>query len=750
MSTPTTSQSLDLQIHGMTCGACVARVDRALRSAPGVKDVSVNLLGESARVQIDPAAEKSKLIEAVRATGYDAEVLPAQRELAADADDPRRREQLRRQRQAMILAIGLTLPILALDHFGHSLQATHQAGEFGWRLIEGLLMTLLLVGPAGGPILAGGARALWHRSGNMDLLVALGVSVAYVSSIYGTFSLRPEFIHFHAAAIILTLVAVGRFLEMKAKGRTSAAVAALARRAPKTALVRRNDQLTEIATTDIAVGDLISIPPHTAIAADGQVVEGAAEIDESLMTGESLPVRRSVGDPVLAGTLVADGTILVRATKTGAAAAVGRIMQLVNDAQSSKTDLQRLADRVAAVFTPIVIAVSIATFLGWLVVKGPHAVAPAMSAAIATLVIACPCAMGLATPTAIAVATGVAALRGILARDAAALEALGRVDAVVWDKTGTLTEGRPIVSRVTLIPPAGVTEPELIRLAASAEQYAPHPLARAIVAHARRNDIGLAEPDEFDSIPGGGIVARVGPSSLVVGSLAFLATRGVRHNAEPPATAPGAQQVAVAINGQLAGLIELTDKLRPSSAAAVARLAKKGIASYLLTGDAPPAAHAVAEQVGIKNVRAAASPADKVAFVRDLRTAGRRVAMIGDGVNDAAAMAAADVGVAFATGADVATEAAAINLIGSTPHLVADAIELSRATTRIIRENLVWAFGYNILMVPLAAVAILPPSVAAGAMMLSSLTVVLNALRLRRWRPGSVPIATGDAPATSH
>lgn len=747
MNTPPAEQAIDLQIHGMTCGACVARVDKALRSAPGVTDVSVNLLGESARVRAGPGADKGKMIEAVRATGYDAEVLPAQRDLAADQEDPRRREQLRRQRQAMVLAIGLTLPILVLDHFGHSLQATHKAGEFGWRLIEGLLLTLMLAGPAGGPILAGGARALWHRSGNMDLLVALGVSVAYVSSIYGTFAMRPEFIHFHAAAIILTLVAVGRYLETKAKGRTSAAVAALARRAPRTALVRRGDQLVEVSSAEIVVGDLVSIPPHSAIAADGVVVEGTAEVDESLMTGEPLPVRRKAGDAVLAGTLVADGTILVRATKTGAAAAVGRIMQLVSDAQSSKTELQRMADRVAAVFTPIVIVVSIATFLGWLAVKGTGAVAPAMSAAIATLVIACPCAMGLATPTAIAVATGVAALRGILARDAAALEGLGRINAVVWDKTGTMTEGRPIVSRVMMTGGAGESEPELIRLAASAEQYSPHPLAKAIVAHARRNDLALAEPDEFESIPGGGIVARLGSSAVVVGSAAFLSSRGAAPPAEGlPAIAAGAQRVAVAVDGRFAGLIELTDKLRPSSAGAVSRLAAAGIESYLLTGDAAPAAEHVAGEVGIHTVRAAASPADKVAFVRELRAAGRRVAMVGDGVNDAAAMAAADVGVAFATGADVATEAAAINLIGSTPHLVADAVELSRATARIIRENLFWAFGYNVLMVPLAAVAILPPSIAAGAMMLSSLTVVLNALRLRRWRPAAAP---GDGPATS-
>jgi Cu+-exporting ATPase len=725
------SKTIDLQVHGMTCGACVARVEGALRAAPGVRDASVNLLQESARVVADPAADRAAMIHAVRAAGYDAEPLPAARELAAaPVSDPQRRELLRRQRQAMILAIGLTLPILALDHLGHGLEATHAAGSFGRRLIQGGLLALMLAGPAGGPILAGGVRAVLHRTANMDLLISLGVSVAFASSIYGTLAFRPEFIHYHAAAVILMLVAIGRYLEIRARGQTSAAMAALARRAPKTALVRRGDALIEIAATEIAVGDLVSVPPHHAVPADGVIVEGQAAIDESLMTGEPLPVTRRAGDEVLGGTLVVDGTIVVRATRTGSAATIGRIMRLVSDAQASHTPMQRLADRVAAVFTPIVVTVALLTFAGWIVAKGTGAVAPATSAAIATLVIACPCAMGLATPTAIAVASGVAALRGILARDAAALETLGRIDTVVWDKTGTLTEGRPVVVAVTSAPSGDARE--LLRLAASAEQFSPHPLAKAIVAHARRNDVSLAEPDEFESVPGGGVAARVAGKSIVVGSRSFLAARAVV--ATNLAGTPGATSVCVAFDGTFAGTIELRDNIRPSSAQAVERLRRLGIDSHLLTGDAEPAARAVAEEIGIAGVRAAASPADKIACVRDLRTRGRRVAMIGDGVNDAAALAAADVGVAFATGADVAAEAAGINLIGSTPLLVADAVDLSRATTRIIRENLFWAFGYNVVMIPLAAVGILPPWFAAGAMMASSLTVVLNALRLRRSR----------------
>ncbi len=733
--TPTaTQQTTDLQIHGMTCGACVARVEKALKSAPGVGDARVNLLQESARVIGSSAVDRETLIQAVRAAGYDAEPMPAVREhaLATDAD-PHRREQLRRQRQAMILAIGLTLPILALDHFGHGLEATHAAGSFGRYLISGCLLTLMMAGPAGGPILAGGMRALMHRTANMDLLISMGVVVAFVSSVFGTFAMRPEFIHYHAAAVILMLVAIGRYLEIRARGQTSAAMAALARRAPQTALVRRGEKIVEVAAAEIGVDDLISVPPHHAIPADGVIVEGHAAIDESLMTGESLPVQRKPGDEVLGGTLVVDGTLLIRTTRTGSAATIGRIMRLVSDAQASHTQMQRLADRVAAVFTPIVVTIAVLTFLGWILLKGSGATALATSAAIATLVIACPCAMGLATPTAIAVASGVAALRGILARDAAALETLGRIDTVVWDKTGTLTEGRPVVVSVSRASDS-FNETELLHLAASAEQFSPHPLAKAIVAHARRNDIDLAEPDDFESIPGGGIAAKIAGQSILIGSAALLSERGIYLSPGLLTQTVDGSLVQIAIGDKHVGAMGLRDNVRPSAGQAVERLHRLGIESHLLTGDAEPAALTVAKEVNIAQVRAAASPSDKVSYIRELRSRGRRVAMVGDGVNDAAAMAAADVGVAFATGADVAAEAAGINLIGSTPLLVGDAVDLSRATARIIRENLFWAFGYNVLMIPLAAVGVLPASFAAGAMMASSLTVVLNALRLRRWR----------------
>lgn len=745
MTSSSTAEPLELRIIGMTCGACVSRVERALLEAPGAREVRVQLMTESARVRLDPGAGRpEQLLAAIRAAGYDGEIVPGRAELlAADADDPRRRETLRRHRQAMILAIGLALPILGLGYLGHALQATHAAGHFGWHLLQGCLSALLLVGPAGGPVLASGARALWRRSPNMDLLISMGVSTAFVSSAVGTFALRPEFIHFHAIAMILALVAIGRYLEARAKGRAASAIAAIARRQPQTAMVRRDGRIESIAVDRVAIGDEVVVAPHQALPTDGVVLEGEAAIDESLMTGESVPRRRRPGDSVLAGTLVTDGTLTIRATRLGRDSAVGKILRLVSDAQAGHTPLQRLADRVAAVFTPIVIGVAALVFAGWLMAFGRPGLAQALSAAIAVLVVACPCAMGLATPTVVLVASGLAALRGILVRDAAALETAGRVDTIVWDKTGTLTAGRPNVAEVVALPGESCTQHDVLRLAAAAELFATHPIARAVQEAARREGIPLVEPDAFESVPGRGVAATVDGKSVLVGSAAFLAERGadvaplrgLAANDTPDTLA------VVAVDARAVGVLRIRDEVRPSSAAAIRDLAGRGIRSIILTGDSEQTGRAVAKLLHIDEFMATASPADKTAYVRQLRTRGRRVAMVGDGVNDAAALAAADVGIAFATGADVATAAAGINLIGSTPQLVVDAVRLARASARIIRQNLFWAFAYNVVMIPMAALGVLPPWIAAGAMMASSLTVVANALRLPRFVGWTTPTA---------
>ena len=726
----------------MTCGACVHRVEDALRGVEGVTDASVQLMSESASVRGNGAAvSRESLVNAVRAIGYDAEVVSGTDPTAAlGGDESAERERLRRHRQALIQAVGLALPILAVDHLRHTLWSPNAGSQTAAILLELVLLVMLAVSPAGAPILVGGMRALIFRTPNMDLLITMGVGVATLSSIYGAFIARDEsFVHVHAAAMILGLVCVGRYLEARARGRAASAMKALARRSPKTALVRRDGKLESMPVDQLAIDDLVAVPVHTAIPADGVIVEGKAAIDESLMTGEPFPVVREEGDKVLGGTLVTEGQILFRVTATGAAATLGRIAQLITQAQSGKTRMQRQADRVAAVFTPIVIAVAAMTFAGRLLVFGSDALAAAARAAIAVLVVACPCALGLATPVVVSVAAGMAALRGILVRDAAMLEAMAGVDVVVWDKTGTITVGMPTVHWIK--PLGSMDERQLLKTVAAAEQFSTHPIARAIEARARREEIDLEIPSAFNVVPGGGVTARVGEHDVVVGSLAFLEQQGVddaRIVAKRGSEAgPRDTLVGVAIDGSMAGLIALADATRKTSERAVKGLKSLGVESELLTGDAKNVAEAVASEVGIERVSAACSPEDKVARVAQLRRDGRRVAMVGDGVNDAAALAAADVGIAFGTGTDVASEAAGINLIGSAPCRVPDAVTLARSSLRLIHQNLFWAFFYNVLMIPLAALGKLPPSFAAGAMMLSSLTVVLNALRLRgKWRGG--------------
>lgn len=718
----------------MTCGGCAARVEQALRGVAGVRDAAVELLSESARVSAE-APNRAALVQAVRGAGYDAEVIQSGGGPMSESADADLREKLRRNRQALFQAIGLVLPILAIDHFRHSLWSHRPESQIAARLLEFALLVMLGVSPAGAPILVGGVRALIHRTANMDLLITMGVVVAFVSSLYGVFIVRDDaFVHLHAAAMILGLVCVGRYLETLARGRASAAMSALAARAPKTALVRRGDQLVSVPVHQIAVGDVVSVPTHATIPVDGEVIEGRAAVDESLMTGEAMPLTRTPGDRVLGGTIVTDGAIVLRASSVGTKSALGRIVQLVSQAQASRTQMQRLADRVAAVFTPIVVGLAALVFIGWLLVEGRDGLAMAMRCAVAVLVVACPCALGLATPTVVLVASGVAALRGILVRDAASLEAMGLVQRVVWDKTGTLTTGAPSIERIELA--SGWDASAVLRWAAAAEQLSPHPIAKAIIAQARREGMDLPEPTSFESVPGSGVKARIDGRDVLVGGAKFLRASGVAMDEAASGSSRNADLAAiktyVAIDGRFAATIVLADALRPSALSAVERLSRLGVQSDLLTGDEEAPAQRVARQLGIDQVRAGVDPAGKVAYVQALRREGHRVAMVGDGVNDAAALAAADVGIAFATGADVAGEAAGINLVGSTPHLVADAIVLARTSLRIIRQNLFWAFFYNILMIPLAAIGAILPMFAAGAMMLSSLTVVLNALRLQR------------------
>jgi Cu+-exporting ATPase len=730
---PDSAPPLAMRILGMTCGRCAARVEEAIRGTDGVLSASVQLLTESGSVTIRTGVDaRDSILKAIRDAGYDARFTSAAGatpdSLGLDRED---RERFRQHRQALIQALGLALPVVAIDHLLHVLWPDGDASVMSARLLQIVLLVMLAVSPAGAPILAGGLRALRHATGNMDLLISLGVTVAFIASVYGVFVARNDaFVHLHAAAMILAVVCVGRYLEARARGRATSALRALASRAPRTALVRRRGEVVSVPVEQLAIGDIVVVPAHATIPVDGELVEGRGDVDQRLLTGEPLPVPCAVGDAVMSGTIVADGQLIIRATRLGAESTMGRIAALVAGAQASRSEMQRIADRFAARFTLFVVVASAATFAGWRLFGASGQGAAAARAAVAVLVVACPCALGLATPIVVMIASSSAALRGILVRDAASLEALARIDTIVWDKTGTLTSGAPRLESIAAS--RGLDEATVLRLAASALQRSPHPLARATVARARRDGVSLQEPDRFASMPGEGVVADVGGRSVCVGSLRHMERRGVDPATfESTAAADHATFAFVAIDGSSAGILSYSDVIRPSSAPTIARLASMGLRNEMLTGDREAAARFVATETGIDAFRASASPAEKLERIRELQGTGRHVAMVGDGVNDAAALSAADVGVAFATGADVACESAGINLIGATPQHVVDAVVLARRSISLMKQNLFWAVCYNVVMIPLAAAGALPPAAAAAAMMASSLTVVLNALRLR-------------------
>ena len=622
------------------------------------------------------------LIVAVRHAGYDAERARAGGSSMSTLDATQA-ATLRQQRQAMVQAIGLALPIILLELFAPTLQSSQAGGHVWWRVIQAILCTLLVLSPAGGPILIGGVRAIIYRSPNMDLLITLGVSAAYLSSIVSIIVPGSTAHHFQAVAMILAFINVGKYFETRAKREASGAVGALARRMPKTAMRVRNGEVETIPLESIELGDH---PADTIVPVDGKVIEGSAAIDQSAITGESVPVARAAGDAVLAGGVVRDGTITIEATAVGSETAMGAIIRAVEDAQTTKTKMQRIADRVAGVFVPIVVAVAAVTFLVW-AIFGAGA-APGLRAAIAVLVIACPCAMGLATPTAVLVATGSAALRGILVRDAATLEAAGGIDVVLFDKTGTLTTGSPTVVEIFH---TADDERSVIRLAASAEQFSQHPLGRAIVAKAKELDIALCDPSSFESEAGFGVAATIDEQAVLVGSHAFMKRRKidlatVTERVEKMASG-GQSLVLVAVDGSIAGVIGLTDTVRLSAKPAVEELRRVGVAAEMISGDHAATARSVAASLGIDRVTADTLPEDKLAEVRRRRDEGHRVAFVGDGINDAPALAGADVGIAFAAGTDVAVAAADITLVSSDLALVPEAIRIARAKHPCMRTH---------------------------------------------------------------
>ena len=718
-----------LALEGMTCAACATRIETVLNRLPGTH-AAVNFATESAAIRHDPSATPvAELIAAVERAGYHARV---RRDAASDRveDQQRKREAYVALRREFVVAALLTLPLVA-PMLPMLVGVAHVELVPRW-------VQLALATPVqfwvGRRYYIGAWHALRGGGANMDVLVALGTTMAYGLSAVVTVLGLAEHVYFEASAAVITLVLLGKLLETRAKAGTSAALEGLLKLQPRTARLERDGAIVEVPLDEVAPGDCFVVRAGDAVPVDGEVVRGASSVDESMLTGESRAVAKAPGDRVYAGTVNADGMLVATATGVGAATMLAGIVRLVAQAQGSKAPIQRLADRVSGVFVPVVIAIAVATF-AISVAFGIDATR-ALIHAVAVLVIACPCALGLATPTAVIVGTGRGAQRGILIRNAEALEHAGRLTVLMLDKTGTLTEGRPAVTGVIAF---GGSAPRALEVAAAIEQGSTHPLAQAIVTHAAATGAVPIAIDGFASVPGRGAQARARDSGAVVrvGAPAWLAAEGVTVDDAVVADVArdGHTIVAVSEGDRLLAVIALADQVRASSARAIARLQRAGIEVTMLTGDHEATAAAVARAVGIAHWRAGVLPAAKAEAVRAAQAAGAIVGMVGDGVNDAPALAAADVSFAMGAGAAVAIESADVTLVRDDLEAVVDAIDLSRATLRKIRQNLFFAFAYNVLGIPLAAVGALSPVVAGAAMALSSVSVVGNALLLKRWRP---------------
>jgi Cu+-exporting ATPase len=726
------SDTVELALGGMTCAACAARIEKQLNKLPGV-EAAVNFAAERAHVRYAPGeVDVERLIATIVKTGFTADVSTAD----TRADEKAKKlaiygDELRRFR----ISAALTLPLVAQMAFMFGAAGdTNSHDDLLPRWLQLLLATPVQFW-IGWRFYVGGFNAIRGGAGNMDVLVALGTTMAWAYSFVVTLSnLHHQHVYFEASATVITLVLLGKILEARAKARTSAAIEALAKLQPQTARIERDGQLVDVAVATLIPGDVFVVRSGEAMPVDGEVIDGASSANESMLTGESLPVTKTPGDKVFAATINGDGLLRCRATGVGSHTLLAGIIRLVDEAQGSKAPVQRLADKVAAIFVPVVVAIALLTFIAWWALAGDFA--QALVNAVAVLVIACPCALGLATPTAIMVGTGQGAKAGVLIRNAVALELAEKLQVLVVDKTGTLTEGRPVVTDI--VPAAAKVgagdTAALLQLAASLEQGSTHPLAGAIVARAKSDGLALAAPQNVVTTAGKGMVGEVDGRRVLVGSVSWVKEQGWTISAADALAQSGRSVVAVVADGALLGFIGIADPLRATSRTAVARLNRLGIEVVMLTGDNAGTAQAVAREAGIARFEAEVLPGDKAAAVNKLKTQGRLVGMAGDGINDAPALAAADVSFAMAAGSDVAMQAADITLMRDDLNGVADAISLSRATLAKIRQNLFFAFIYNVLGIPLAALGMLNPVIAGAAMAASSVSVVSNSLLLRRWQ----------------
>jgi Cu+-exporting ATPase len=753
-NTAAPAHALALDIEGMTCASCVARVEKVLSRMPGVAHASVNLATERARVESTVPLDFEAVRVALDKAGYSASLhgdaaplsAPSAPGTAAPVSAPAPISAERRVAhapggRAVLAAMLLSLPLLA----------PMLLEWMGLHLMLPAVLQFALATPVqfvlGARFYRAGWKALKAGTGNMDLLVALGTSAAYGLSVQQMLASSQPMPHlyFEASAVVITLVLLGKWLEARAKRQATSAIQALQQLRPDFARVRSGDADIDTPIAQVRVGDLVVIRPGERIAVDGVVVQGASQVDESLITGESLPVARHEGERVTGGAINGDGLLLVRTVAVGAETTLARIIRMVEDAQGAKAPVQQLVDRVSAVFVPVVLVLAALTFAGWWYASGD--VERAVINAVAVLVIACPCALGLATPAAIMAGTGVAARYGVLIKDAEALEQAYRVTAVVFDKTGTLTQGKPAL---TALVPHGVDEARLLQLAAAIQRGSEHSLAHAVIeaADAARLALdasGSAVParaaTQTAALPGRGMSAIVDGVPLILGSTRLMNEQGVdlsplaARAAELEAAGNTVSWLADNVAQRLLGLLAFGDQLKPTARAAVQRLRAQGIVTIMLTGDNQGAAQAAGQALGIDRVEANLLPEDKTSKIAELQREGHRVAMVGDGINDAPALAAADVGIAMSSGTDAAMQAAGVTLMRGDPALVADAIAISHRTFSKIRQNLFWAFVYNLAGIPLAAFGLLNPMLAGAAMALSSVSVISNALLLRRWHP---------------